>query len=77
LKIAAPWADFEAGGRDKLKAMTGQEVYPLTPDQLAAWRKSAEPVVATWEASVRKANEDPKAVMNDLRKTVAEFKSAY
>lgn len=77
LKIAAPWADFEAGGRDKLKAMAGQEVYPLTPDQLAAWRKSAEPVVATWEASVRKANEDPKAIMDDLRKTLAEFKSAY
>jgi hypothetical protein len=60
LKIAAPWADFEAGGRDKLKAMTGQQVYALTPDQLAAWRKSAEPVVATWEASVRRATKIPR-----------------
>ena len=31
LKIAAPWADFESGGRDKIKAMPGQEVYPLSP----------------------------------------------
>src|SRR4029077_8016125 len=59
LKIAAPWADFESGGREKLKAMAGHEVYPLTPDQLASWRKSAEPAVATWEASVRKISEDP------------------
>jgi TRAP-type C4-dicarboxylate transport system substrate-binding protein len=77
LKIASPWADFEAGGRDKLKAMAGHEVFPLTPDQLATWRKSAEPVTANWEASVRKANEDPKAIMDDLRRTAAQYKSAY
>jgi len=77
LKIAAPWAEFESSGREKIKGMSGQEVYPLTPDQLAAWRKSAEPVTANWEASVRKANEDPKAIYEDLRKTLNEHKSAY
>ena len=30
-----------------------------------------------WEESVRKANEDPKAVFDDLRRTLAEYKSAY
>ena len=77
LKIATPWAEFESGGRDKMKALPGQEVYPLTPEQLAAWRKSAEPVVAEWEGSVRKAGQDPKAILDDLRKTAAEHKSAY
>ena len=77
LKIAAPWAEFEAGGKDKIKAMPGHEVYPLTPEQLAAWRKSAEPVMATWEDGVRKANGDPKAILDDLRKTLVENKSAY
>ena len=77
LKIAAPWADFESGGREKIKAMPGQEVYPLTAEQLAAWKKSAEPVEAIWDASVRKANEDPKAIFQDLRKTLGEYKSAY
>jgi TRAP-type C4-dicarboxylate transport system substrate-binding protein len=77
LKIATPWAVFESGGRDKIKALPGHDVYPLTPDQLAAWRKSAEPVTANWEASVRKAGEDPKAIMDDLRKTVAQYKSTY
>src|SRR5690606_18159912 len=49
LKIATPWADYESGGKAKIKAMQGHDVYPLTPDQLAAWRKAAEPIVANWE----------------------------
>jgi len=77
LKVAAPWADFESGGRAKIGAMPGHEVYPLSADELAAWRKSAQPVTANWEESVRKANEDPKAVLDDLRRTLAEYKSAY
>lgn len=77
LKIADPWAEFESGGRAKVKALAGHEVYPLAPDQLAAWRKSAEPVVADWEESVRKIGQDPKAILDDLRKTAAEYKAAY
>jgi TRAP-type C4-dicarboxylate transport system substrate-binding protein len=77
LKIATPWAAFESSGREKIKAQPGQEVYPLTAEQLAAWRKSAEPVTTAWETSVRKAGGDPKAIMDDLRKTLADYKSAY
>jgi len=77
LRIATPWAEFESAGRDKVKAHPGHEVYPLTPDQLAAWRKSAEPVIADWEESVRKIGQDPKAILDDLRKTVADAKAAY
>ena len=77
LRIAAPWADFESDGRGKIKALPGQDVYALSPDQLAAWRKSAEPVVANWEAPVRKAGQDPRAIFEDLRKTLADYKSGY
>jgi TRAP-type C4-dicarboxylate transport system substrate-binding protein len=77
LKIATPWADFEAAGRDKIKALPGHEVYALSGDQLAAWRKSSEGVVADWEGSVRKAGADPGAILDDLRKTVAAHKAAY
>jgi TRAP-type transport system periplasmic protein len=77
LKVATPWSEFEAGGRDKIKAQPGQEVYPLTAEELAAWRNSSAPVTATWEDSVRKANGDPKAIFDDLRKTLADHKSAY
>jgi TRAP-type C4-dicarboxylate transport system substrate-binding protein len=77
LKIASPWADFESGGRAKIKALADHEVYALTPEQAAEWRKSAEPVVAEWEASVRKAGEDPKPILDDLRKTIARYKASY
>ena len=77
LKIATPWADFESGGNAKIKALPGHEVYPLTPDQLAAWKKSAEPIVANWEADVKKAGQDPKAVLDELKATVKKYNSAY
>jgi TRAP-type C4-dicarboxylate transport system substrate-binding protein len=77
LKIATPWADYESGGNAKIKALPGHEVYPLTPDQLAAWKKSAEPIVANWEADVKKTGQDPKAVLDDLKAIVKKRNSAY
>lgn len=76
-KIATPWADFEAGGRDKIKAQEGHEVYALTPAQLAEWRKAAEPLKAEWEAAVKKAGHDPKAIFDDLKATLAKYNAAY
>ncbi|HEY6025491.1 MAG TPA: TRAP transporter substrate-binding protein, partial [Pseudolabrys sp.] len=54
LKVAAPWADFEHAGIAKIKAEQGQEVYELTPAQLAEWKKSAEPLEKKWAAGVKK-----------------------
>lgn len=77
LKIATPWADFEAGGRDKMKAESTHELNTLTPAQLAEWRKAAEPLQAEWAAAVKKAGHDPDAVMADLKATIAKYKSTY
>jgi len=76
LKIAAPWADFEAAGRDKIKAQ-GHEVYPLTPAQLAEWRKAAEPLQAEWAANVKKAGYDPDVLLNELKDSLTKYKSLY
>ncbi|TMJ26698.1 MAG: C4-dicarboxylate ABC transporter, partial [Alphaproteobacteria bacterium] len=38
VKVASPFADFEKAGRAKMLAASGHEVYPLTPDQLQAWK---------------------------------------
>ena len=39
VKIAGPWGDFEAAGRDKMRADPAHhDVYKLTPDQMQAWR---------------------------------------
>lgn len=80
LRAATPWADFEHAGIAKLKAdkASGREVYPITPAQLAEWKKSAEPVVAAWAASVRKSGGgDPDAILKDLKATLARYNAAY
>jgi TRAP-type transport system periplasmic protein len=77
LKIATPWADFEAGGRDKIKAQSGHEVFSLTPEQLDEWRRAAVPLRAEWAENVRKAGYDPNAVLNDLKAELAKYNSAY
>jgi TRAP-type C4-dicarboxylate transport system substrate-binding protein len=77
LKVAAPWADFEAGGREKLKAEAGHEVYTISPGQLKQWRQAAAPLQAIWAEGVRKAGGKPEAVMQDLKAELAKFQAAY
>jgi TRAP-type C4-dicarboxylate transport system substrate-binding protein len=75
-KVAAPWADFEFAGHAKMAALPGHEIYKLTPEQLDAWRKAAAPSEAQWAESVKKVGEDPKAVMDALKASLAKYKSA-
>ena len=75
-KVAGPWADFEFAGRAKMAALSGHEIYKLTPEQLDAWRKAAAPSEAQWADSVKKVGEDPKAVMDALKASLTKYKSA-
>jgi TRAP-type C4-dicarboxylate transport system substrate-binding protein len=75
-KIAAPWAEFEAAGRDKIKVQ-GHELNALTPEQLAEWRKAAEPLYAEWAESARKAGYNPDEIMKDLKESLTKYKSLY
>jgi TRAP-type C4-dicarboxylate transport system substrate-binding protein len=77
LRIASPWADFEYGGRAKLKAEPGHEIYALTPAELGAWRKAAEPLQANWATKVRKVGLDPDTVLNELKADLTQYKAAY
>ena len=76
-KIASPWADFEAAGREKLRTEPGHEVYKITPDQLAQWRQAAQPLEAEWAASVKKRGDDPAAIMKSLKQELVKYKSNY
>jgi TRAP-type C4-dicarboxylate transport system substrate-binding protein len=67
MRIAAPWADFEHAGIAKIKAEPGQDVYTITPEQVALWHKAAAPLEAKWAAQAKKAGIDPAAAMKDLR----------
>jgi TRAP-type C4-dicarboxylate transport system substrate-binding protein len=75
-KVGDPWADFEFAGRAKIKAESGHDVYNLSADQLAAWKKAAEPLQGAWSEAVRKAGADPDAVMNELKGELAKFNAA-
>jgi TRAP-type transport system periplasmic protein len=70
-RIASPWADFEHGGHDKIAAMPGHEIYKLSAEQIAAWRKAAEPLRAKWATAAAATGVDPDVVYNEL---VAELK---
>ena len=77
-KLSAPWADWEAAGREKIKAEAGHEVYAITPGQLALWRKAAEPLTQFWSDGVRKVGyKDPDAVLSELKAELGKYKAAY
>ena len=77
LKVAGPWADFEAAGVQKLKSDPAHEVYPISAEQVAEWRKAAEPLEKTWSDNVKKAGGDGAAIMKELKASLAKHKAAY
>jgi TRAP-type C4-dicarboxylate transport system substrate-binding protein len=72
-KVTDPWTDFEANGRTKMKALEGHEVYALTPEQLAEWKKGVEPLHASWAAQVKKAGGDADKVDADLKAALKKY----
>jgi TRAP-type C4-dicarboxylate transport system substrate-binding protein len=77
LKVAGPWADFEHAGVQKLKSDPAHEVYPLSAEQLAEWKKAAEPLQKTWADNVKKAGGNPDAIMKELKDSLAKHSAAY
>jgi TRAP-type C4-dicarboxylate transport system substrate-binding protein len=76
-KFAGPWGDFEHAGLAKMKAMPDHEVYTISAEQLAEWKKSAEPLHQVWADAVKKKGGDSDTIMKELRAALAEFKAGY
>ncbi len=76
-RVSEEWGSFESAGVGKLKAMADHDVYTITPDQVAAWRKAAEPLLAKWDADVKKAGVDGAAAMKELKELLAKYNAAY
>ncbi len=74
-KVGSAWADFEISGHTKLLADPNREVYKLTADQLNAWKQAVAPAEVQWAADVKKKGEDPVAVMNGFKQSLAKYKS--
>jgi TRAP-type C4-dicarboxylate transport system substrate-binding protein len=67
-KVASPWADWEHAGRDRVAAEPGHDVYKLTPEQVAAWRKAAEPLKTRWASHVQNADKVYGDLEDELKK---------
>jgi TRAP-type C4-dicarboxylate transport system substrate-binding protein len=76
-RVAGPWAEFEHAGIAKLKALPDHEVYPLTADQLALWKKAAEPLQSAWAGNVKKVGADPDGAMKELKDSLAKYGAGY
>jgi TRAP-type C4-dicarboxylate transport system substrate-binding protein len=74
-RIGKPWGDFEDAGVGKVKAEAGQEVYTLTADQTAQWKKASEPLVKTWGDGIKKTGVDPDAALTELKASLAKYKA--
>jgi TRAP-type C4-dicarboxylate transport system substrate-binding protein len=72
-RVGEPWGKFEDAGLDKVKAEEGHEVYKLTLDQLASWRKASEPLVKTWADGAKAKGVDPDAAMAELKASLAKY----
>jgi TRAP-type C4-dicarboxylate transport system substrate-binding protein len=72
-RLGEPWGKFEDAGVDKVKAEPGQDVYKLTPEQTAEWKKAAEPLYKTWADGVRTTGVDPDAAMAELKAQLAKY----
>ena len=74
VKLAGPWGDFEAAGREKMRADPAHhDVYKLTPEQMQAWRATVEPLKASWAAAVKQAGADPDAALAELNAAIAKY----
>jgi len=72
-RVGEPWGKFEDAGVDKIKAEEGHDVYKLTPEQTALWKKASDPLVKTWAVGVKKAGVDPDAALSELRTDLAKY----
>ena len=73
VKLAGGWGDFEAAGRERMRADPNQHVYKLTADQMQAWHDAAAPLRADWAAAVKRTGADPDAALAELEASIAKY----
>jgi TRAP-type C4-dicarboxylate transport system substrate-binding protein len=72
-RVGEPWGKFEDAGVDRVKAEPGQEVYKLTPEQTAAWKEAADPLVKSWAAGAKMTGVDPDKALSELKASLAKY----
>jgi hypothetical protein len=73
MKISEPSTEFEINGRTRMKALPDHEIYKLTDDQLAQWKKVVEPLHESWAEAVKKVGSDPAKIDADLQAAIKKY----
>jgi TRAP-type C4-dicarboxylate transport system substrate-binding protein len=76
-KVGKAWGDYEAAGRAELRAMAGHTVYTLTPAEIAAWRKAAEPTYKKWAEQAAKTGVNPDRALAELRGLLKKYNADF
>lgn len=76
-RVGKTWGDYEAAGKAEMKALAGHTVYTLTPAEVAAWRKAADPVYKQWEGAARKAGYNPDQALGELRASLKKYNAEF
>jgi TRAP-type C4-dicarboxylate transport system substrate-binding protein len=76
-RFADPWVDFEHAGLEKLKAEHTHEVYKINDEQIAEWKKSAEPLKQKWADGVKKTGRDPDAIWTELQASLKKYDAGF
>jgi TRAP-type C4-dicarboxylate transport system substrate-binding protein len=77
IKAAAAWAEGQIAARGKLQTAAGHQLYAITAEQLAEWRKSTVSLQESWALNAAKTGIDTDKAMDDLKAALAKYKAAY
>jgi TRAP-type C4-dicarboxylate transport system substrate-binding protein len=75
-RVAGPFDEFERAGEVELRNGSS-EIYELMADQIALWKRVAEPLRKKWFDTVRKIGVDPVTAMDGLRDQLVSKNAAY
>jgi len=78
-RIASEWAqrDFDARKQVSAAKDAGRNIYSITPQQVAQWRKAAEPLRKQWAEEVTKAGYNADQVWSELMASLKKHDGLY
>lgn len=76
-KVSQGWADADKAAREKLIADDEQTLTKPTEDEVAAWRKAAQPLIAEWKESVQAKGGDADMIFDSYVKALEENDAKY
>jgi len=78
-RIATEWAQRDFDAHKQVKAMkdAGRTIYSITPQQVAQWRKAAEPLRKLWAEEVTKAGYNADQVWTELVASLKKHDGLY